>query len=78
MTCGSGKCTATCLGLDAACGDIACGGSCQCDVNCDVGSNTCPDNMTCPDPQGGQANECEDTFGACDSSQNVNRCRKCS
>jgi hypothetical protein len=77
VDCGAGKCTATCQGMDGACGDVSCNGSCQCDVSCDLVNNVCPNSMSCPDPQGGASNECEDTFGTCDSSQTPNRCRKC-
>ncbi len=77
LSCGTGKCQATCTGIDGACDNIECGNSCQCDVGCDIGTNTCPGCMPCPDPTGGQANECEDTFGICDSAQNTSRCQKC-
>jgi hypothetical protein len=70
-----GKCTATCMGADGACGNVSCAGSCQCDVNCDAASNTCPATMICPDPSGPDV--CVDTMQACDSTVNTNKCQKC-
>ena len=77
LNCGAGKCEATCQGMEGACDNVNCDSSCQCDVACDLTANICPGSMACPDPNGGQVNECEDTFGRCDSSQTPSRCRKC-
>jgi hypothetical protein len=56
---------------------VSCASSCRCDVTCDVAGNQCPSSMSCPDPNGNPVDECEDTFGRCDSSLDLMRCRKC-
>jgi hypothetical protein len=76
ITCGTGKCTVACQGIEPSCGPVSCADSCQCDVTCNGTTDTCPTTMSCPDPPGGTICWIQAT-GRCDSSVSINQCRKC-